>query len=119
MGSEVIAQCSCGLNTMSLVGGGMASHSKTCYFPCYCENCRTVVQANLLAKKQVCPQCKSTNVIPFDDPALSPGDGEHVVAEWNMNSQIGRDLKLTNGNYKCPQCGQMTLSFTDNGLNWD
>ena len=119
MGSEVIAKCQCGLTATILIGGGMESFSSTCYFPCYCESCKSVVQCNLLAKKKSCPICESTTIVPYDDPSLSSHAGTRVVADWNMKFQLGRELKLTNGKYKCPGCGQMSLHFLSSGLNWD
>jgi len=119
MGSQVTATCQCGMDTSIMIGGGMRNFMTTCYFPCLCEHCRTVVQVNLLAKQKRCPQCKTTNVIPYDDPTLSESAGGRTVASWNIQEQLGRKLNLTDGNYRCPQCDQMTLRFTDSGLCWD
>jgi Zn finger protein HypA/HybF involved in hydrogenase expression len=119
MGTQVTATCQCGVDTIIMIGGGMRNFMTTCYFPCLCEHCRTVVQVNLLAKQKRCPQCKTTNVIPYDDPTLSESAGGRTVASWNIQEQLGRKLNLTDGNYRCPQCDQMTLRFTDSGLCWD
>ncbi len=119
MGSEVWAKCQCGLNAKILIGGGMDSFTDTCYFPCFCNLCRTIVEVNLLAPETACPLCKNKNIIPYDDPAMSQQVGKREVANWNMARQLGRDLKLTNGDYKCPQCEQMTLHFSSSGLRWD
>lgn len=119
MGSEVAARCQCGLETYILVGGGMADCIGTCYFPCFCESCHNVVQVNVLAEEKQCPQCKTNNVIPYDDPSLSQRSGRLTVVSWDMKQQLGRDLALTNGRYRCPQCNQMTLRFTDSRLYWD
>ncbi|RPJ41893.1 MAG: hypothetical protein EHM27_04830 [Deltaproteobacteria bacterium] len=119
MGLEVTATCQCGVNTRIMIGGGMANFMTTCFFPCFCERCHTVVQVNLLAKPNRCPQCKTTKVIPYDDPTLSEGAGKRTVANWNIEEKLGRELKLTDGNYKCPQCGRMTLRFAHSGLCWD
>jgi len=119
MGLKVIAKCKCGVETSILNGGGMLNFKTTCLFPCICENCHAVVQVNLLAKRKQCPKCKSTKVISYDDPTLSGRAGKCTVTSWNMQVQLGRELKLTNGNYRCPQCGQMTLRFADSGLLWD
>ncbi len=74
MGSEVIATCQCGVNTSIRIGGGMYNHMTTCYFPCLCEQCHTVVQVNLLSEPMQCPQCNAGAVIPYDDPTLSESD---------------------------------------------
>lgn len=119
LGSQVTAKCQCGVDTTIMIGGGMLNFMTTCYFPCLCEHCRTVVQVNLLAEQRWCPQCKSTKAIPYDDPTLSEFAGEHTVVSWNMKEKLGRVLELTDGNYRCPQCGRMTLRFEDSGLCWD
>ena len=119
MGTQVTATCQCGVDTIIMIGGGMRNFMTTCYFPCLCEHCRTVVQVNLLAKQKRCPRCKTPNVIPYDDPTLSESAGGRTVASWNIQEQLGRKLNLTDGNYRCPQCDQMTLRFTDSGLCWD
>jgi hypothetical protein len=119
MGSQVIAKCSCGLETEIMIGGGMENFMTTCYFPCLCENCHNVIQVNLLAKRRRCPRCKKSNPIPYDDPRLSKTPGKNFVAEWNMQDNLGRVLVLTDGKFKCPKCGKMSLEFTDSGLCWD
>ena len=119
MGLEVTAKCQCGVDTSVLIGGGLSDFMTVCYFPCLCESCRAVVAVNLLAKQRQCPECKSSKVIPYDDQTLSECAGENVVADWNMEEELGRTLKLTDGNYKCPRCEQMTLRFADSGLCWD
>lgn len=119
MGSEVIVTCKCGLETYILIGGGATDFPLTCYFPCLCERCSNVVRVNLLSKKPRCPECESTKVIPYDETTLLGRAGKHTVAEWNMQEELGRELKLTDGKYKCPKCGKMTLGFADSGTRWD
>src|SRR5438034_3606118 len=132
MGSAVTAKCQCGVDAHILIGGGMANHGTTCFFPCLCEGCRNLVQVNLLAKEIRCPECGSAKITPYDNPKLSAtprantlrkllrmfsvfkspsstNKGEHAVVEWNMEQQLGRTLKLTGGNYRCPKCQEMTL----------
>jgi len=118
MGSEVTATCQCGLNVSILIGGGMSDFTTTCYFPCLCETCHNIVQVNLLAKTRQCPECKSTALIAYDDPRLSESPGQHAVAEWNMQGQLGRELMLTDGDYMCPKCNKFSLSFEESCL-WD
>lgn len=97
----------------------MMNFTTTCFFPCLCESCHSIVQANLLAKVIRCPECRALNPIPYDDPCLSDSPGHHNVAEWHMEEQLGRELVLTNGKYSCPKCGKMSLEFSDGGLCWD
>jgi len=119
MGSQVTAHCECGLDVSVLIGGSRANFRNTCYFPCLCEACQHVVQANLLAKPLVCPRCGTSKLTPYDDPGLKGSSGKEAMAEWNMERELGRVLILTDGTYKCPKCGKMTLRFFDGGLCWD
>lgn len=119
MGSEVIAKCDCGFEDYFSIGGGMMNFTTTCHFPCLCSGCQRVVDANLLSKNPKCPKCGSTDIIPYDDPRLLGSKGKRTVAEWNVEESLGRDLVLTNGSYKCPNCNNMALTFIDSGLCWD
>jgi hypothetical protein len=115
MGLEVMATCDCGVNTFIMVGGGMRDFTTTCYFPCLCEACQGLVQFNLLDQDKRCPQCQGKRIIPYDDPGLLGTPGLKIVAEWRMQDQLGRDLQLTDGQYKCPRCNKYTLRFEESG----
>ena len=119
MGSEVSAKCECGFEATIPFGGGMRNFATTCYFPCLCEACHNMVVMNLLAADQLCPTCKSAAIVPYDDPRLSNSPGQVMVAGWNLQKQLGRQVKLNNGNYHCPKCRQTSLHFRDTGLRWD
>lgn len=119
MGGSVVAKCPCGYEGGSLVGGGMMTFMTTCYFPAYCENCRELVQINVFAKRLRCPKCRRAKVTPYDDPALCAGNGDREVAGWNVSERLGRDLRLHDGEYLCPACGEFTLRFVDGRLEWD
>ena len=49
---------------------------------------------------------------------MSESPGQHAVAEWNMQGQLGRELMLTDGNYMCPKCNKFSLRFSESCL-WD
>lgn len=120
MGVQIEAICSCGVNTKVKVGGGMMDFTTTCHFPCLCNNCRNIVDANLLAKDLKCTKCRGHDLVPYDDPRLIGTPGSRNVAEWNMQDSLGRELVLTDGTYKCPKCGKMSLTFGDGvALLWD
>ena len=55
-------------------------------------------------------------MIPFSDPCLLGETGKHTVAEWRFHE---KPIVLTDGKYKCPRCGKMTLTFKHSGLMWD
>ena len=91
-----------------------------CRFPGLCEECHLAVEINLLEKpKPKCPHCRSTKVVPYDDPSLSKTPGRQRVTSWNESEQLGRELVLTNGKYKCPKCGKMALTFEDGDVFFD
>ncbi len=119
MGSQVIARCSCGLEKSILIGGGRTSFMTTCLFPCLCEGCHRIVRVNLLDKPMSCPECHAPDPIPYDDPRLSESPGSHHVVKLNKKDQLGRELVLTNGKYRCPKCEKMSLVFRDSLLRWD
>jgi Zn finger protein HypA/HybF involved in hydrogenase expression len=118
MGSQVIAKCDCGVEESILIGGGMFTET-LCYFPCLCESCHRIVEVNLLDRPVSCPACHAPDPIPYDDPRLLGAAGRHMVADWYMKAELGRELVLTDGKYRCPKCGKMSLEFSEGGLYWD
>jgi len=119
MGSAVIAECACGLEAESRIGGGMLDFRSVCHFPCLCEACQSAVEVDLLKRPLRCPSCGTSDPIPYDDPRLLGTPGSRVVAEWDMTELLGRRLELTDGTYRCPGCGNPTLHFSDSGLRFD
>lgn len=113
MGSGVGARCDCGFSASSLIGGGIDDYTTVCLFPCLCEQCNSFVQVNLLAGAQKCPKCQAADPIPYDDPRLAGPPGYGKVASWDMQEELGRNLVLTDGRYKCPSCNKMDLEFFD------
>ena len=113
MGSSVLANCPCGVEAQIMIGGGMMDHETCCLFPCCCEKCNSLVEANIWVKRLRCPKCRSVKLIPYTDPRLMGEKGSGVVESWD-------DRTLTDGTYKCPKCEQMTLRFSnDMCLLWD
>jgi len=137
MGTKVKAVCKCGLSRGIKIGGGRNTFKYIRYFPCLCEDCKDVVQVNLLENRYKkitldelmsggstrievplneriynCPKCKGTNVIPYTDSKLIGKIGEEEVAR-------AFDDVLTDGNYKCPKCDKMTLKFFQTFIMWD
>lgn len=119
MGSQVVAKCECGVKESIFVGGGMKSFMTTCLFPCLCESCHSIVEANLLAEERTCPKCQAPNPIPYDDPRLQETAGQRRVVEWDIQNLLGRILVLNNGRYRCPKCGNQSLQFELGDLCWD
>lgn len=115
MGSIVMAECSCGLKKEIMTGGGMLNFMTTCYFPCLCEHCSAIVEVNMFAEPKECPDCKATDVIPYDDSRLVGQKGAEMV---DGSTGKERDYFLTDGSYKCPKCNQFNLHFWHCG-DWD
>jgi Zn finger protein HypA/HybF involved in hydrogenase expression len=91
----------------------------TTYFPCLCEKCREIVEANVSSRHLKCPLCKTTEIIPYGDPRVIGKKGKKRVADWYVEKQFGRVLKITDGEYYCPKCGENNLQFRDGGVLWD
>ena len=112
MGSSVRAFCPCGVDEEIMIGGGMLDFETHCSFPCCCEKCPSLVEANVLVKQLRCPKCRSTKVIVYGDPRLNGEVGRNVVESWGERS-------LTDGTYKCPECRKLTLRFERGSILWD
>ncbi len=121
MGSEVNATCKCGLKTTIQIGGeDGGTGAMVCYFPCVCRDCEDVVQVDVSETNLKCPKCNGQDVIRYDDPRLLSCRGLSVIARWNMGGAVAgkqiQTLELSNGQYKCPRCGNPTLTFSATGL---
>lgn len=116
MTGQVSAECPCGLRVVALLGGDEANYATTCYAPALCETCGRVVESNVLEDEPRCPQCGAADPVPYDDPALIGEPGERVVATWDALGEGGWAFALTDGQYLCPACGQMTLRFVAGDL---
>ncbi len=124
MGSEVNATCKCGLKTTIQIGGGDGeTGTMVCYFPCVCRDCEDVVQADVSENNPKCPKCNSEDLISYADPRLLSFPGRNVVARFNMWGAVAgkpiETLELNDGQYKCPRCGNRTLSFSATGPRGD
>jgi hypothetical protein len=116
LGTVLLAKCACGFEVETTVGAGRFTHRTICNFPCMCKRCQNMVTANLLASPPVCPDCGSTDIVPYDQPELIGALGPLTQASWSVRDSLGRDLVLTNGRYRCPKCADMSLSFSATGL---
>lgn len=111
MGTGLTVHCDCGFEAKTAVGGARSNYRTTCPFPCLCKGCRNLVTANLLAKPPACPDCGSTDIVPYDQPELIGTRGTATVASCSMQYELGRNLVLTDGLYCCPKCESMSLRF--------
>lgn len=129
------------------LGGGKRSHSTHCHFPCYCNDCSAMFNANLLSNDISCYGCGSQKILPYDDKSMRitvrpiirylktlsvrlikrrsikgishlDAISTHNVFSWNVKPRLGRNLCLTNEDYFCPKCQDFSLGFSLVGL-WD
>ena len=118
MGSIIRAECRCGVDVQTAVGGGMMNFRTTCYFPCYCESCRSLQEVNILLAALRCPSCAHSPVVPYDDPALLVLPGQNIIEKWSVARPNGsKGAILTDGHYRCPRCGEGTLKFRRIGFS--
>jgi hypothetical protein len=114
-GSIIEANCSCGYTETMNLGGGKANYKTFCGFPYYCKDCKILFRFNYLTEEKNCPNCKSSNVIAYNDDSMREHISNKVVFGWNINDI---KLELTDDNYLCPKCQKFTLKFSEIG-NWD
>lgn len=110
MGTSVSCSCECGFEGSSLIGCGRTTCGELNLFPAYCERCEDVVEVNLCAD-QKCPKCEG-HVVPYTDSSLLGSPGDRNVVNCG-------DITLTDGAYKCPKCGKMSLHFEEGYMLWD
>jgi len=70
VGSLISAECECGFERSMALGGGMRNHLTYCAFPCYCRDCNSLYEANLLSDDTSCTECGSQNILPYDDKSM-------------------------------------------------
>lgn len=117
MGSVIRARCNCVYEKKMYLASGMVDFDTCFWFPLFCLDCKILFEGDLYMKKIICPNCKSQHAVPYDSDQLCHKRGQ-VVFECNTDERIGRKLRLTEGDYLCPECGRFTMTFEDVG-DWD
>jgi DNA-directed RNA polymerase subunit RPC12/RpoP len=118
MGTSIDAHCySCGNDSFLRLGGGMRSYETYAAWPVSCNRCRAITTANFKESPLTCNQCGSRGVVAVSDPAIWKGGTDRILETWG-------ELKLYDGEYKCPRCDEFALRFgTDTGghgkMFWD
>ena len=121
MGTIIKAICKCGFESKDiLAGGGFSNFQTTCMAPAICLNCRKFLVKNYKEKDENCPTC-GKKVVFYNDPSLQIRIKEptkaRVIFSWRI-SDDGKDFRLPDTLYLCPECGEMTLTFVEGGF-WD
>lgn len=58
------------------------------------------------------PHCDTSSIVPYDDPSLAlTGRVVEEIFSWNTSDRLGRELKLYDGKYFCPNCDDYCLGF--------
>jgi len=97
MGTTIKAICECGFETRDMyLGGGMSNHTTMCSFSNYCKSCKSFFLANMFNDKIICPECKSEETVPYNDPRLVK-ELSKTSFEWNSNTKYGQ-LSLSKEN---------------------
>jgi DNA-directed RNA polymerase subunit RPC12/RpoP len=101
-----------------LVGGGMMNFTTYSAFPYFCKNCERLVVINQLAKRQRCPKCRSSKVLPYDHPSLIRAEERQEVGRKRLEEMSG-SINLTDGFYYCPSCKEFSMTFRPGEFLWD
>ncbi|MEO7646590.1 MAG: hypothetical protein ABIT72_16005 [Burkholderiaceae bacterium] len=118
MGSMVNAACKCGFDKTMSLGGGRRNFQTSSTFPMCCGDCKNMFLANTFDEFIVCPDCnKSDDIQLYSDRSLH-NNGTENITELLDRTGKGRDLTLTDADYVCPACQQLTLTFSHAGY-WD
>jgi hypothetical protein len=116
-GTIVSAKCdACGYeNGRIFLFGGKANLKTVCRFPAYCPEKKSLILINLMSEKaeEECP-----GYISYTDPKLIQNPGSKTIASWNLPEPKNISVRLTDGDYLCPRCGQFRFHFKPIGY-WD
>ena len=114
MGTMVEAECACGYSSgVMALGGGRSNHRTNCGFPCCCKACNSLFRANMCDPEVLCPECDTSSVVSYDDPSLAlTGGVVDEIFSWNTSDRLGRELRLHDGKYFCPNCSESGLRFS-------
>jgi hypothetical protein len=116
-GTIVSAKCdACGYECAQMfLFGGKANFKTVCRFPAYCPEKKSLILINLMSEKGEgdCP-----GYIVYTDPKLMQNPGSKTMASWNLPETKKTSVRLTDGDYLCPRCGQFRFHFRSVGY-WD
>ena len=116
MGSLLRASCPCGYTSPTIpAGGGFATFQTICAVPALCPTCKEVVGVNAMNPERACPKCGEAVILCG---GLEPLAAKHdrVVFNWNV-APLGTYV-LDDRAYRCPKCGEVKMTFRDDGC-WD
>lgn len=129
MGQTTKANCRCGYTCRAVFGGTRNATPDQLRFPHYCAKCG-MVNANPYLKDAECPLCRSAQLHrygveaacnPFYIFGIRMRLLERTSRDWDRlaTNPIGEvrfhcaEFTVTEGDHRCPGCGEMTLRFDD------
>jgi len=83
--------------------------------PAFCESCDKLQLADMGKENVTCKIHKTPIQFYHADESLSKevnSDKNQAVVEWE-------GAYILKAKYKCPNCKQYSLKFTNKGINWD
>lgn len=112
MGMMIEALCdACGSEDHVTIGHGLRGGNSYSGWPVACWECGRVRGANTRQIPLRCTTCKSEDVAPYiEGPIMTAGT--RTVESWEQ-------LKLTDGDCLCPNCGRRSLHFHGGGILFD
>ncbi|WP_430464084.1 helix-turn-helix domain-containing protein [Tabrizicola sp.] len=129
VGCSTTASCRCGYTCRAVFGGTRNATTEQMRFPHYCAQCG-VVNTNPHRENSLCPQCRSVPLHRYGveasyKPVYIFGIRlrflERTTRDWDKlaTNPIGEarfrynQFSVTEGDHRCPGCGEMTLRFDD------
>lgn len=134
LGQVTTASCRCGYTFRCVLGGTKSQRFEEGTFPHYCDQCG-VVNAPFFSDGHTCSHCRSGILIRYGT-ATTRRDGrllwlrmpsrDTTTTTWNDKVTSPRglplhqwwDFRLTKGDHLCPQCGDMSLQFSEQVLQF-
>jgi len=120
MGIGVRVTCACGGAATYPLGPAPRVPAQ-CFFPFLCRACRRMSVSDVTSRAVACDHCGSPDVVPYGHPEAMRAAGPTIVLDCARYDTAwpAASLRLTDGQYFCPACGEFTLSFAGTGLLWD
>jgi len=135
MGASYSAICTCGYEGDATVASGWREAGKVFKFPYACDQCKAVVNIDVLSGDLSCPVCRSTSLKSYNTPIekptwdLTPKKWPGVYEHFSVPTTEDGVCRLTEdglcqvtdyGLYQglnyCPSCKEIGLTFSPSVL---
>lgn len=116
MGEMIKAFCkNCNYKQDNLSIGYGFDFTRGSMMPAFCESCTKMQLADMANENAVCKIHKTPIQFYHEDESLAKDvnpDKNQAVVEWE-------EAYILKAKYKCPECKEHSLKFTNKGINWD